>query len=367
MPSGSNFGGTQMDFVVGIKIQLSNNHNCRGVPAGMFFDICDELKGDYPKDFKFVGWHPHCRCYATPILKTEQELAADNERIMQGEEPTDQSENTVTIPPQEWFSWLMENYDRAPTSYSVPYFLRDNEKFIPKDYIKIYASRMPYDTYAEYEAAMKFNKKYAQLSPEQRANIRELNKVMPVVQGKVMNITEANEGKVNPLYETGKTGYRTNCATCVPTYLLRRRGFNITAGKNIGKGKVYELSQNGLKIWKRNDGTTIMWGDKEVVRYEDWAKIRPKDQSLSLKSFVENNADEPGIYMVRLGWKKGGGHFTTVEVTKDGNIIYYDPQSSKKNWLNLWESKASQEHCWMMRVDNKLIDPDFASCFVKAT
>ena len=73
----------QMDFVVCIRVQLSNNHNCRGVPEGAFFDICDELKGDYPKDFKFTGWHPHCRCYATPILKTPEELAADNHRIMQ--------------------------------------------------------------------------------------------------------------------------------------------------------------------------------------------------------------------------------------------------------------------------------------------
>ena len=24
----------------------------------MFHDICDDLKGRYPKDFKFTGWHP---------------------------------------------------------------------------------------------------------------------------------------------------------------------------------------------------------------------------------------------------------------------------------------------------------------------
>ena len=50
----------QMDFVVGIEVHLSGNHNCKGIPPGQFFDICDELQGKYPKTFKFVGWHPHC-------------------------------------------------------------------------------------------------------------------------------------------------------------------------------------------------------------------------------------------------------------------------------------------------------------------
>lgn len=46
----------QLDFVVGIEIKLSNNHTLNGVP---FTDICDDLKGRYPKDFKFTGWHPY--------------------------------------------------------------------------------------------------------------------------------------------------------------------------------------------------------------------------------------------------------------------------------------------------------------------
>ena len=58
-------------------------YSTNGKALDAFFDICDELKGDYPKDFKFTGWHPHCRCYATPLLKTPEELAADNQRIMQ--------------------------------------------------------------------------------------------------------------------------------------------------------------------------------------------------------------------------------------------------------------------------------------------
>lgn len=44
-------------MVIGIRVSLSNNHTLNGKP---FFDICDELKGVYPKEFKFTGWHPMC-------------------------------------------------------------------------------------------------------------------------------------------------------------------------------------------------------------------------------------------------------------------------------------------------------------------
>ena len=122
----------QLDFVVGIEIHLSNNHNCKGVPAGAFYDICDELKGKYPKDFKFVGWHPHCRCYATSILKTEEEMDADNARIMAGEEVSEGGVNEVSAPPEKFNRWLEDNAQRIDTARArgtLPYFMRDNTKY----------------------------------------------------------------------------------------------------------------------------------------------------------------------------------------------------------------------------------------------
>lgn len=119
----------QLDFVVGIEIHLSNNHNCKGVPSGKFFDICDELKGKYPKDFKFTGWHPHCRCYATSILKSEEELAADNERIMAGEDVSVGSVNEVSDIPDNFKEWVENNKERAKGWETMPYFVKDNDKY----------------------------------------------------------------------------------------------------------------------------------------------------------------------------------------------------------------------------------------------
>lgn len=120
----------KMDFVVGIEIHLSNNHNCKGIPKGMFHDICDDLKGRYPKDFKFTGWHPHCRCYATSILKTDDEVAEDTKKMLRGEDVTDESKNTVEDVPDNFKQWVKENeerIDRARKHETLPYFIRDNE------------------------------------------------------------------------------------------------------------------------------------------------------------------------------------------------------------------------------------------------
>ena len=55
----------KLDFVVGFEVKLSNNHTLNGKP---FVDICDDLKGKYPKTFKFKGWHPQCYSDDTEVL-----------------------------------------------------------------------------------------------------------------------------------------------------------------------------------------------------------------------------------------------------------------------------------------------------------
>ena len=92
-----------------MKVWLSNNHTLNGQP---FYDICDELKGKYPKDFKFTGWHPFCRCFAVPFLKTAAEIATDNERMIKGEPLDDKSMNEVNDVPDNFKSWLDRNRER---------------------------------------------------------------------------------------------------------------------------------------------------------------------------------------------------------------------------------------------------------------
>lgn len=120
------------DFIVGVEVHLSNNHTVLNhkkerVPL---IDICDELQGKYPKEFKFVGWHPNCRCIAVDITKTKEEVKADMERIRNGERPSDPStsENYVGDMPEGFTQWMQDNAERLESAKSLPYFVRDNFK-----------------------------------------------------------------------------------------------------------------------------------------------------------------------------------------------------------------------------------------------
>ena len=120
----------QMDFVVGYEIKLSSNHNCKGVKSGHFYDICDELAGKYPKNFKWSGWHPLCRCYKIPILKTEEEFWAWDGRS----EVSSRSVNEVRDVPKNFKEWIDRNIHRAKNWESEPYFIKDNKDFIREDF-----------------------------------------------------------------------------------------------------------------------------------------------------------------------------------------------------------------------------------------
>ena len=105
----------QLDFVVGFEVKRS----------GRFYDcdLCESLKGKYPKDFLFTGWHPNCRCYQISILNTEEEFWNDAK----------ESINEVTGVPDSFKQWVKENSDRieqAEQRGTLPYFLKDNHRFV---------------------------------------------------------------------------------------------------------------------------------------------------------------------------------------------------------------------------------------------
>ena len=120
----------QMDFVVGIEIHLSNNHTLNGKP---FHDICDELQGRYPKDFVFKGWHPLCRCFATSILKTAEEIAEDTRKILNGEPVDGKSVNRIDDVPQAFKDWVLNNEEKFSRASNIPYFLEDNAQYVGSD------------------------------------------------------------------------------------------------------------------------------------------------------------------------------------------------------------------------------------------
>lgn len=108
----------QFDFILGYKIKLSDSH-----PR---YDICDDLTGDYPKDFKFRGWHPNCLCYTVPIVMSEDEYWSGNR---------DNSPNKIDVPPKNFEKWVTENSERIESARkrgALPFWVMDNEKHITR-------------------------------------------------------------------------------------------------------------------------------------------------------------------------------------------------------------------------------------------
>ncbi len=125
---------SQIDWIIGVRVSLSNNHTLNGLP---FHDICDDVQGVYPKDWKHLGWHPKCRCYATPVLAKREERIAYLKKMANGEDVSGYkfSGQTKEVP-QGFKDWVDKNAERikgAEERGKLPYFLRDNGKFLTHD------------------------------------------------------------------------------------------------------------------------------------------------------------------------------------------------------------------------------------------
>lgn len=113
----------QMDFILGYEIKLSKSHPVH--------DICDDLKGKYPKDFKFTGWHPNCMCYTIPIIASEDEYWSGKPL------------KYVDSVPAEFKDWAVNNQSRiaqAEKRGTLPYFIKDNINVV-KNVIKEEAAK----------------------------------------------------------------------------------------------------------------------------------------------------------------------------------------------------------------------------------
>ena len=72
-------------------------------------DICDHMKGEYPKDFKFTGWHPNCRCVIHPIIPDDMMTPALKAAGFIG-----RPRGSKITPPKEAIDYVNNNRDKNP-------------------------------------------------------------------------------------------------------------------------------------------------------------------------------------------------------------------------------------------------------------
>lgn len=464
----------KLDWVIGIKIQLSNNHTTRD-PKGKgvipLVDICDELVGDYPKNFKFVGWHPQCRCFATPIMINYEDLDDDREVIDDDTYKQLPHKDAVNDVPQNFKDYIVENQERISGWSSLPYYIKDNPQWFdraihPDKYVvkalelddvtkkllddfqqyafnhsgsKLFKSALDDALKAqlagkqkEFEEAMakmeairkkneastasKAKKRLEKLekvitaddllkadlqtfTPEQIANIKELEKALKQKKGLRMSYEDANTGKENPHYvdfrntnkyvkdenghfvfKNGKAvvnpeytklkGYAVNCQTCTVIHELRRRGFNVEAISNY-RGKVWNIYKKqgvgskyqGYRVgkWLDKDGKPV--GPMYAHQYAAQKGMLIKNKEDVTKFFEEYSNGHDGRYEISVDWKGGSAHVFCAE-RKNGVWTFFDPQSGKKDVFDGYAASAKLHTFGIIRTDDKLINPKLAETFI---
>lgn len=328
--------------------------------------ICNELEGKYPKDFKFTGWHLHCRCYMTSILKTDEEIAEDTKKILRGEPVDGESKNTVEDVPEGYKKWMEKNKERikeAKKKGTLPYFVRDNEKMVSGK-----VSETRYETVGRVKeapagsAAMP-NGLAAYEQKEWNDNEMEISEELEIKQDWPMTHAQADEHHANPNYMAGiRNGYDTNCQSCVVAYEMRRRGFDVEALR-------YEKDNINNGPWRLSQQTESAWIDIKTNRHPDKIQCGGVNKSAeSVKEEINTATNEIGRYHINWGWKEQElGHIIVAERLPNSELLLFDPQTGKEfNWDEKVKRIDIAQGLFVLKVDGLLLNTTVVKTVVKA-
>ena len=338
----------QLDFVLGYEVQVSGT-NPNVCP------LCVELAGKYPKEFEFVGWHPHCRCHAVPIMEDIDSFQARQDALLRGERIP--ATGQVTEPPKNFTDHLANNSDRIARSSkrgTLPYFVRDNYK-VGKDGTLTptfnaqsiearkqgtYGNKLGRKATKEAQTALADHKTLDNFSEAQMKNFEEINKATGYKRGKVMSFEEADNGQSNISRDVE------NCASCVVVHEMRLRGYDISALKYDARDGSFSklLSEDTRSIWMTAKGKTPEFSALIGGEPDDIVKAIEKQT-------------QPIGSRYHIGWdnRSGGGHIVTLERTERG-LVCYDPQVNE--FMSLQEivkDMAQGSKVELLRIDRLLV------------
>lgn len=327
----------QFDFVVGIRIDLSNNHTLLGSDGKphAFTDICDNLAGLYPKDFKFTGWHPLCRCHAVPVLKTLDEIKRDNDAILQGGEPSEQSVNAVSNVPEKFNAWVDNNRERAKGWSNMPYFIRQNPQYVQGFEVNTYtAAERKFTRARSTNEAMKeslgiyLQSKYPEMPNTEKAAIyhytkgegvafRHLNKQL-----RAGELSEFNEA-FSQLLSQGLSKLETTTESVYRTMRLNRTDFN----------SFIQFADN--KLSKTFKGFTSSSFDRKTAMDFADNKKKPKKNETDVLLVIRGKSGHPIEVLSQFGGRftgkpnqrevlfDKGCKFRFDEVKKEGGVYVF--------------------------------------------
>lgn len=165
----------------------------------------------------------------------------------------------------------------------------------------------------------------------------------------------------NPNYDKARE-YQINCQRCVPTYEMRRRGYDVEALGNLrGSVKLGNLEKM-KELWSLED-KDILRNYIEIKRGEN---ITIKDADFgNVLDFIEDS-DIGSRFQISWWWSKNRtGHTIVAENTRKG-AMFIDPQLGKTfTTEQFWRLDKNKRKMFLFRIDNRKINEDMLKLIMK--
>lgn len=160
----------------------------------------------------------------------------------------------------------------------------------------------------------------------------------------------------NPNYTKARE-YQIDCQRCVPTYEMRRRGYDVEALGNNDKrlGSLTSIQK--------------MWGVKSDEIFRNYRKNESGElENLNIAYFKEylKNIENGERHQIGWLWRKQNGHTILVE-RKNGILNFIDPQTNKvRNFKEFQDwTKTSKGIFWAFRIDDRELDKNMLKLIMK--
>ena len=234
-------------------------------------DVCGDMDGkvfkmsEYEEGLTAPPFHPWCRCCTAPWYEDMQNLGARAAR--------DGNNQTFYVPRDTTYkSWMAQAVQTAPAAQSGG----------------------------------------ALNNSQNPATITDIvERATGAKKGTPLDLQTAVQG-ANPNYTTGGAPYHVNCQRCVPTYEMRRRGYDVIAKP------------------KPTANNTVLWGSEPFADSAGNPVSYTMNQTEAAVKRELKNAPDGARYGIYVAWKgrNRGAHVFVAE--KQGGVVrYIDPQPGR--------------------------------------
>lgn len=175
-------------------------------------------------------------------------------------------------------------------------------------------------------------------------------------------------------------GSSTNCMLCTTAYDLRKRGFDVRAGKDLGHNGFMpdDLFPKIYKNYKGTNDINLFDGDTnkinnaffDILRKNGLNKYSTDDRTKAMKILLndkyqnvlsEINKNPPGSRgNIMVWWGQGGGHSMIWERDASGAVKFLDGQTNAvyDNFFDdVFMNTSALKPTHILRTDNLEIDP----------